>query len=71
MSINKSNAGRRVELIYTDDLFTLLKPGDRGTYEWCMMITWPEKGQLQHSIKWDNGSNLMLLEGVDKFKWLT
>jgi len=59
--IDRTNAGRRVELIHTDDPYTSLKPGSRGTYEFRL-------GE-QHSIKWDDGSSLMLIEGKDRFKF--
>lgn len=65
--MNKTNAGRRVELVYTNDPYTRLKPGDQGTYEWALL----SEMMIQHSIKWDDGSSLMLLGGTDRFKWLT
>lgn len=34
--MNKDNAGRRVELIHTDDRYTKLRPGSRGTYQYCL-----------------------------------
>ena len=66
--MNKDNAGRRVELIHTDDRYTKLRPGSRGTYQYCL----DQEGAMenQHGIQWDNGSNLSLLEGVDRFKFL-
>ena len=63
----KDDAGRRVELIYTDDPYTRLKPGDRGTYQFLLTQTVIEN---QHCIKWDNGSSLTLLEGKDQFKFV-
>ncbi len=66
--LDKSNEGKRVELIYTDDPYTKLLPGDKGTYQFCIA----HKGMMenQHSIKWDDGSNMMLLEGKDRFKFI-
>ncbi|KKN05102.1 hypothetical protein LCGC14_1090570 [marine sediment metagenome] len=41
--------------------------GSKGTYEFCLV----HKGmETQHSIKWDDGSSLMLLEGKDRFKFV-
>lgn len=65
--MDRSNAGRRVELIHTDDPYTKLRPGDRGTYEYCLV---QETIENQHSIKWDSGSSLMLLQGKDSFKFV-
>lgn len=66
--MNKDNAGRRVELIHTDDRYTKLRPGSRGTYQYCL----DQEGAMenQHGIQWDNGSNLSLLEGKDRFKFI-
>lgn len=66
--MDKTNAGRRVELVHTSDPYTNLKPGDQGTYEWVLRQTPPM--QDQHCISWDNGSNLSLLGGVDSFKFV-
>jgi len=63
----KDNEGRRVELIYTDDPYTKLKPGDKGTYQLLITQTIMEN---QHCIQWDNGSTLSLLEGKDQFKFI-
>jgi hypothetical protein len=59
--------GDRIELIEIHDEFTNLKKGDRGTVVSYMKTPW----ELQILIKWDTGSNLMLLEGVDKYRKLT
>ena len=67
-TINRENMGKRVELIHTDDPHTNLKPGDRGTYQFVLNQNTPFENQ--HMISWDNRSNLMLLEGVDKFKFI-
>jgi hypothetical protein len=67
--IDETNKGKRVKLIYTDDLFTSMKSGAMGTYEFCL-INWGEGFVMrQHSIKWDCGSNLMLLDD-DKFEFV-
>ena len=65
---NDENEGRRVELIYTGDHYTTLKTGDKGFYKILLEQTPPFENQ--HLITWDNGSNLILLEGIDKFKFI-
>lgn len=65
---NEENSGKRVELIHTNDRNTELKPGDKGTYE--LLLEQNPPFENQHMIKWDSGSRLILLEGVDKFKFI-
>lgn len=50
----------RVELIKMDDPFTSLKKGDEGDLQFIDDI-----GQIH--VKWDNGSTLALIPGIDKF----
>jgi len=64
----KHNAGRRVKLVYTNDPYTNLRSGDTGTYQFALRM--PD-GKFQHSIEWDNGSTLMLIQGVDDFEFIT
>ena len=62
--------GRRIMLIHTSDIYTDLKKGDLGTItdvNECEL--WSEKF-TQIGIRWNNGSNLMLILGKDKFKVL-
>lgn len=54
--------GDRVELIEMDDTMTELKPGDKGT------VFKIDENQELIWINWDNGEQLALLIGVDKFK---
>lgn len=57
--------GRRVKLLFTDDPFTNLRVNDMGTIQYTL------EHQLMESqlvIDWDNGSKLMLLEGVDMYE---
>jgi hypothetical protein len=55
--------GTRVELITMDDPYTKLKPGDRATIH-----------GVDHArnilCKWDCGSTLSLIPGIDKFRVL-
>jgi hypothetical protein len=63
---DSTNRGQKVELIFTDDADTSLKPGDKGTYK--MAIINPD--MIQHRIEWDNGSTLLLIGGKDSFKFV-
>lgn len=56
-------AGCRVELISMDDPYSKLKPGDRGTVE---MVD--DTGTV--FVRWDNGSELGVVYGVDKIRKL-
>jgi hypothetical protein len=63
---DSANEGKRVELIFTDDPYTRLKPGDKGTYKEAII----NPDMVQHCIEWDNGSTLMLIGGKDSFKFI-
>lgn len=68
-TLDESNKGKRVELIHTNDRYTKLKPGDRGTYQFLLKQTDPKENE--HHIKWDSGSNLSMIPGSgDRFKFL-
>ena len=54
--------GDRIELVEMDDTMTELKPGDKGT------VFKIDENQELIWINWDNGEQLALLIGVDKFK---
>ena len=51
--------GTRVELVYMDDPYSKLNPGDLGTVDFVDDI-----GTIH--IKWDNGSSLGIVYGEDK-----
>lgn len=53
--------GTRVELIQMEDPYTKLKQGDKGTVDFVDDI-----GQVH--VKWDSGSTLALIPGVDIWK---
>jgi len=57
-------SGKRIQLIHTNDPYTELKEGDLGTIEYVMKH---ETIEDQISIQWDNGSNLMMLVGIDEY----
>jgi hypothetical protein len=56
--------GDTVELVYTNDELTKLRPGDRGT------VTKVEgkPGDRVIWVMWDTGEKLALLEEIDRFK---
>ena len=62
-------AGDRIELVYTNDQYTNLKPGDQGTVKEIVTMPASMGGGRQIWIDWDSGSNLsMLPEAGDKIK---
>ena len=54
--------GDRIELIFINDTWTELKPGDKGT------VNKIDENQEIIWVDWDNGEQLALLIGIDKFK---
>ena len=60
----KVKKGDRVELIHTDDTMTKLEKGAKGT------VSKVEEDQDLIWVEWDNGENLALLHGLDKYKKL-
>jgi hypothetical protein len=54
--------GNRVQLIETDDTWTKLDKGSKGT------VVEIEEEQDLIWVQWDNGEKLALLVGIDKFK---
>jgi hypothetical protein len=55
--------GRRVELVMTSDEWTDLSAGEHGTVELVDSL-----GTLH--VRWDNGSTLGLVPGVDRWRYL-
>ena len=54
--------GNRVQLIETDDTWSNLQKGSKGT------VIEIEEDQDLIWIQWDNGEKLALIMGIDKFK---
>lgn len=54
--------GDRVQLVFMNDTWSDLKPGDKGT------VFKIDENQELVWINWDNGEQLALLIGIDKFK---
>jgi hypothetical protein len=55
-----TRAGDTVELVYTDDPYTDLIPGDRGE------VTFVDSFGTVH-VQWASGSTLGLVPGVDRW----
>ena len=62
---DKFTTGDRVELVSTDDEYTTLTPGDRGT---ITDIATAPGDVTQLWVEWDNGSRLAMLDGVDEIR---
>jgi hypothetical protein len=57
------STGDRVELVFTDDPHTRLRPGDRGTVTGITRIP-SDPPEAQVHVAWDSGSTLSLLPGA-------
>jgi hypothetical protein len=53
--------GKKVQLLYTNDEYTKLQPGATGTVNFI-----DDFGTV--FVSWDDGSNLGLIPGVDRWK---
>lgn len=53
--------GMRIVLEFMDDPYSKLIPGDAGTVEFV-----DDAGQIH--MRWDRGSSLALIPGVDEFR---
>lgn len=62
-TFNYSLTGKKVKLISTSDPYTNLKYGDTGTVQFI-----DDAGTM--FVKWDNGSNLGLIAGEDKWVYI-
>jgi len=56
-------AGNRIRLDWTDDEYTRLQPGSEGVVTGVR----DHEPYPQIHVKWDEGSNLSLIPGVDRF----
>jgi len=61
---DKINVGDRIELVFINDSWTRLKPGNQGT----VMKIESETDETMVWVQWDNGERLALLDPIDKFK---
>lgn len=53
--------GDEIVLIDMDDPYSRLSPGTRGVVTRMSNVM----GDIQYTVKWENGSNLELLDGID------
>ena len=60
MPLDRTLEGRRVRLVNSSDIYTLLQPGDCGTISFV-----DDMGTLH--VNWDKGSNLGLIPGEDSW----
>jgi hypothetical protein len=67
ISIKPDVVGKRIELLGTNDPYTDLKPGDRGTV--VNVIELPQEDTpFKVWVQWDSGSRLGILEGHDDYR---
>lgn len=64
---SNEKVGRSIRLIYTDDPYTKLKPGAMGKVTRVAFID----GQFTIGGRWEDGSALSLIGGVDSWHILT
>ncbi|DAC72254.1 MAG TPA: DUF4314 domain-containing protein [Thermoplasmata archaeon] len=59
----KVSIGDRIELVFINDSWTRLKPGDQGT----VTKIEDESDETLVWVQWDSGEHLALLDPIDKF----
>jgi hypothetical protein len=62
--VNDDLKGKRIQLEYTSDPYTDLRPGDEGVVQFVDSL-----GTVH--AKWDNGSSLGLVPGQDRWRVLS
>jgi len=62
--------GDRIELVYTDDPYTKLRHGDRGTVLRVSEVPFDPRVSYQLMVRWDSGSRLSLIIPPDDYKVL-
>ena len=67
ISIKPDVVGQRIELIRTNNPYTDLKPGDRGTVVNVTELPY-EDTPFKVWVHWDSGSTLGILEGHDDYR---
>ena len=66
-AIKPDVVGKRIKLIRTNDPYTDLKPGDRGTVVDVSELPY-EDTPFKVLVQWDSGSRLAILEGHDDYR---
>ena len=59
--------GKRIKLLRTNDPYTYLKPGDRGTVVDVTELPY-EDMPFSVLVQWDNGPRLAILDGYDDYR---
>ena len=59
--------GRRIKLVRTNNPYTYLKPGDRGTVVDVTELPY-EDTPFSVLVQWDNGPRLAILDGDDDYR---
>ena len=66
----QSKLGKRIKLIHTNDPYTHLKQGDLGTITDVTELPADMGGNKQIWVRWDSGSSLAMIEGLDQYEIL-
>ena len=66
--MTNSMIGKRIRLTFTHDRYTRLRSGDMGTVMNVAKLPKELGGDRQIWVRWDNGSNLAVIEGKDQFE---
>ena len=66
LAIKPDVVGKRIEFIRSEDQFSYLKPGDRGTVFDVSELPY-EDMPFKVWVHWDSGSRLPILEGQDNY----
>jgi archaellum component FlaG (FlaF/FlaG flagellin family) len=61
---NKVKVGNRVQIVFINDSWTRLRPGDKGT----VTNIENQSDETLIWVDWDNGERLALLSPIDKFR---
>jgi hypothetical protein len=61
---NVVKVGDRIQLIFINDTWTRLQPGDKGT----VVEIEKESDETLIWVQWDSGERLALLDPIDKYK---
>ena len=65
MATDRTLNGRRIVFLFSDDEYTKLKQGDRGTIQYERYDD--VFGDESIRVNWDNGSTLSMIRGKDAF----
>ena len=66
-AIKPDVVGKRIKLIRTNDPYTDLKPGDRGTVVDITELPY-EDTPFKVLVQWDDGLRFAILEGHDDYR---